>query len=307
VSTTYQPIFIAGPTAVGKTSLSLELAQRLNGEIISVDSMQVYRGLNIGTAKPSTDERERIPHHLIDNIELDQTFDAQQFVQQATITKQGIQERSKTPIFCGGTGLYFKALINGLDSLPPSDEALRKELEQIPLPELLLELSKLDPEWFEKIDQKNPRRVVRAIEIIRLTGKPVSTQRTTWKEKQPDSKQPLIVLSRSPETLRHRIESRVDKMFADGLVNETQALLEIGLKENETANRALGYRQVIEFLANIRSLDDTIALVKTKTWQFARRQLTWFRKQDNTQWIDLDQVSHNQQCEAILKTIAQAN
>ena len=301
--TTHQPIFIAGPTAVGKTSLSLELAQRLKGEIISVDSMQVYRGLNIGTAKPSADERERIPHHLIDHIELGQTFDVQQFVQQATLTQQEIQKRSNTPIFSGGTGLYFKALINGLDSLPPSDEALRKELEQIPLPELLLELSKLDPVWFEKIDQKNPRRVVRAIEIIRLTGKPVSAQRTTWKESQPDTKQPLIVLSRSPETLRHRIEARVDKMFTDGLVSETRALLEIGLKENETASRALGYRQVIEFLANVRSLDDTIALVKTKTWQFARRQSTWFRKQDNTHWIDLDQVSLNHPCEAILKII----
>ena len=265
--------------------------------------MQVYRGLNIGTAKPSADERERIPHHLIDHIELDQTFDVQRFVQQATIKKQEIQERSNTPIYCGGTGLYFKALIDGLDSLPPSDEALRKKLEQIPLPELLQELHELDPVWFEKIDQKNPRRVVRAIEIIRLTGKPVSAQRTTWKENQPHSTQPLSVLSRSPETLRHRIEARVDNMFADGLVSETRALLEMGLKENETASRALGYRQVIEFLDNVRSLDETIALVKTKTWQFARRQSTWFRKQDNTHWIDLDQVSFSHQCEAILKSI----
>lgn len=298
-----QPIFIAGPTAVGKTALSIKLAQRFNGEIISVDSMQVYRGLNIGTAKPSVEEREQIPHHLIDTIDLSQTFDVQQFVRLATAKKQEIQGRSKTPIFCGGTGLYFRAFINGLDSLPPSNEALRNELEQIPLPELLQELHESDPVWFEKIDQKNPRRVVRAIEIIRLTGKPVSAQRTTWKETQPDSSQPLIVLSRSPEMLRGRIDARVDKMFADGLVNETRALLESGLKENETASRALGYRQVIELHDKVRSLDDTIALIKTKTWQFARRQLTWFRKQDPTHWIDLDQVSLNNQCEAILKTI----
>ena len=297
--TPLKSIYLAGPTAVGKTALSLELAEQLNGEIISVDSMQVYKGLDIGTAKPSLQERKQIPHHLIDIVALDQTFDVQQFVKQSTNAKQQILERSKVPIFCGGTGLYYKALIQGLDSLPPSDESLRKDLEQIPVADLLQELSGSDPDWFEKIDQQNPRRVVRAIEIIRLTGKPVSAQRKTWEKDNSESDKPLIVLSRSPEALRARIESRVDKMFAEGLVDETRALLELGLNANETASRALGYRQVIEFLGQVRSLDDTIALVKTKTWQFARRQLTWFRKQTNTHWIDIDQNDFNGQIEAI--------
>ena len=175
-----RPIFLAGPTAAGKSALALQLAQRLNGEIISVDSMQVYRGLDIGTAKPSPADRQRAPHHLIDVADLDQTFDAAQFIRLAAAAVQEIQARGRRPIFCGGTGLYFKAYLEGLGNAPPKDPALRAQLEASPLPELLDELQRSDPATFQTIDRRNPRRVIRALEVIRLTGRPFSAQRARW-------------------------------------------------------------------------------------------------------------------------------
>lgn len=262
--------------------------------------MQVYRGLDIGTAKPSLAERTQIPHHLIDVVDLHQTFDAQQFSTQANAISAQLLDQSKTPIFCGGTGLYFRAFIDGFDAFPSSDPELRHALEQQPIEDLLRELEHSDPQWYDQIDRHNPRRIIRAIEIIRLTGKPVSAQRTTWNQADATNRPPLIVLTRAPETLRDRIETRVDEMFQSGLVEETNSLLHQGLRNNETARHALGYRQVIEHLEGVRSLDETIGLVKTKTWQFARRQLTWFRKQSNTQWVDLDQCSPGEQVDRIL-------
>jgi tRNA dimethylallyltransferase len=174
------PIFIAGPTAVGKSAIALELAERLGGEIISVDSMQVYRGLDIGTAKPSLDEQKKIPHHLIDVAEVDEAFDAAKFCSLAQKAVSEIQSRNRVPIFCGGTGFYFKAFLEGLGEAPPADASVRAALEKIPLAELLEELKRNDPITFDKIDRQNPRRIVRAVEVIRLTGKPFSAQRSKW-------------------------------------------------------------------------------------------------------------------------------
>ena len=165
-----RPIFLAGPTAVGKSVVALALAEKLGGEIISVDSMQVYRGLDIGTAKSSAAERARVPHHLIDVAELTEAFDATKFVVLAEKAVGEIQSRGRVPIFCGGTGLYFKAFLEGLGEAPPADEKLRAELEAAPLANLLRELEQRDPATFAKIDRQNPRRVIRAIEVIRLTG-----------------------------------------------------------------------------------------------------------------------------------------
>src|SRR4051812_41200252 len=165
------PVFIAGPTAVGKSEIALAVAEKIGGEIISVDSMQVYRGLDIGTAKPSAAERARVRHHLIDVVDITEPFDAAQFVRLATAAVAEIQSRGRVPIFCGGTGLYFKAFLEGLGDAPPADEALRAQLETVPLPELLAELTEKDPVTYEKIDRQNPRRVIRAVEVIRLTGK----------------------------------------------------------------------------------------------------------------------------------------
>lgn len=284
-----RPIFLAGPTAVGKSALALALAEKLGGEIISVDSMQVYRGLDIGTAKPTAAERARVPHHLIDVAELTEAFDAAKFVTLAQQTVTGIQSRGRVPIFCGGTGLYFKAYLEGLGEAPPSDEKLRAELEATPLAELLHELEERDLATFAKIDRNNPRRVIRALEVIRLIGKPFSAQRAAWNPSSilsPPSSH-FYCLSRPPADLHARINDRVDEMFATGLVEETRRLLDHGLEQNKTAMQAIGYRQVVEHLRGERTLPETIELVKIKTRQYAKRQLTWFRKHAAAKWIEL--------------------
>ena len=325
------PILIAGPTAVGKSEIALRLAEQLGGKIISADSMQVYRRLDIGTAKPSPADRARVPHHLIDICDLTESFDAAQFARLAHRAVAEIQSRGHVPVLCGGTGLYFKAFLDGLGEAPSADPRLRAELEAAPLEKLLAELRERDPITYEKIDRKNPRRVIRAVEVIRLTGKPFSAQQSRWGETFPGSrsadipirgftghscpvsgeadavspphelatgKSPepadknvcptsMIVFTRSTDDLHARINARVDAMFKRGLVDETRELLRRGLAENKTAMQAIGYRQVVEHLRGERSLKETIELVKIRTRQFAKRQLTWFRAQKNVEWIEL--------------------
>jgi tRNA dimethylallyltransferase len=280
--------FLAGPTAAGKSAVALELAQRIGGEIISVDSMQVYRGLDIGTAKPSQADLKRVPHHLIDVVDLNQSFDAATFARLASAAVAQIHSRGRVPIFCGGTGLYFNAYLHGLGPAPPADPGLRAELEAMPISQLLAELEKSDPLTFERIDRKNQRRVVRALEVIRLTGKPFSIQRPHWPDCAPTTPGRFIGLTRSPGQLQARIAKRVDEMFAQGLIAETRALMERGLEQNQTAMQALGYRQAVEHLRGQRGLAETIDLVKIRTRQFAKRQLTWFRRQMRLEWISLD-------------------
>ena len=264
------PVFIAGPTASGKSAVAYEIAQRLNGEIISVDSMQVYRGLDLGTAKPTIEERARIPHHNIDILELTESFDAAKFVART----KTIIKKIKQPIFCGGTGMYFSAWLEGLGESPQANATLRGELEKQDLETLVAELLKLDPATHATIDRKNRRRVVRAVEVIRLTGKPFSEQRAKWVSQAPQN---FFVLERDNEDLRQRIDTRVDAMIDAGLVTETCSLRSV-LENNPVAQQALGYRQVIGHLNDEQGLPETVALVKSRTWQFARRQMTWFRK-----------------------------
>jgi tRNA dimethylallyltransferase len=288
----YHPIFLAGPTAVGKSEIALRLAEQLGGEIISADSMQVYRGLDIGTAKPSPADRARVPHHLIDICDLTESFDAAQFARLAHCAVAKIQARGRVPILCGGTGLYFRAFLEGLGEAPPADATLRAELEATPLEKLLAELRERDPAAYEKIDKKNPRRVIRAVEVIRLTGKPFSAQRAEWNS---CHLSPVTChfycFTCSPADLHARINTRVDTMFARGLVDETRELLKHGLAENKTAMQAIGYRQVVDYLRGeprkLSGLPETIELVKIRTRQFAKRQLTWFRAQPDTQWLEL--------------------
>ena len=324
---------IAGPTAVGKSQIALQLAEQLGGEIISADSMQVYRGLDIGTAKPSPAERARVPHHLIDICDLTESFDAAQFARLAHRAVAEIQSRGHVPILCGGTGLYFKAFLEGLGEAPSADAKLRAELEATPLENLLEELRERDPATYEKIDKKNPRRVIRAVEVIRLTGKPFSAQRARWGETpgepqgqmelptREDARAPLTAsppaaprlpsdgsltchffgFTRQPADLHARIDARVDAMFARGLVDETRELLKRGLAENKTAMQAIGYRQVVEHLHGERSLKETIELVKIRTRQLAKRQLTWYRAQKNLEWIEL---KPDEPAEAVVEKLA---
>jgi tRNA dimethylallyltransferase len=286
-------LLLAGPTAVGKSAIALLLAEKLGGEIVSVDSMQVYRGLDIGTAKASRADRARVPHHLIDVVEVSEPFDAAQFVRLASQAVADIESRGRLPILCGGTGLYFKAFLEGLGQAPPADAALRAVLQATPLPELLRELAERDPATYERIDRQNPRRVIRALEVIRLTGKPFSAQRADWAHAPRTTHHAVHCLgfARSAADLRQRIEARVDAMFRQGWVAETEQLLKRGLAQNQTAMQALGYRQIVEHLRGERSLPDTIDLVKVRTRQFAKRQMTWFRRQLQLTWINLEPQS----------------
>ncbi len=282
-------VLLAGATAVGKSAIAMQLTDILNGELVSVDSMQVYRGLDIGTAKPSPAERARVPHHLIDVADLSEWFDAARFVHLAGEAVAGIRGRGRVPILCGGTGLYFKAFLEGLGSAPAGDPAIRAELRSRPMAELLEELERTDPKTFQHVDRQNPRRVIRALEVIRLTGRPFSDQRADWGQalRSEANYFVLVGLARSSPDLRLRIEARVDEMFRHGLVAETEQLLERGLDRNLAAMQALGYRQVVEHLRGERSLPNTIELVKNRTRRFAKRQMTWFRKQLSFRWFQV--------------------
>ena len=296
-------IYITGATASGKSALAMRLANTLGGEIISVDSMQVYCGLNIGTAKPSAQEQNEIQHHLIDVAQLSEAFDAAQFVSLAQQALKLIWKRGRVPIFCGGTGLYFRALIEGLGESPPSDESLRDELALMPIESLVAELRIKDPEAAKQVDLKNPRRVLRAIEVIRLTGRPYSEQRIGWNnvDKAPQN---LFCISREVDVLNQRIHKRVDEMFNQGLVEETQTLIKKGLRNNRNACQALGYRQVLDLLDGKLDLENVVQQVKTKTRQFAKRQRSWFRNQMKCKFLEWpDEEDLNSFSEQLLANI----
>jgi len=280
-------ICLAGATATGKSAVALALAERLGGEIVSVDSMQVYRGLDIGTAKPSAEERARVRHHLIDVAELTEGFDAARFARLAREAVGEIHERGRVAILCGGTGLYFKAFREGLGEAPPADVKLRAELEAAPMEELLGELERRDPATFGRIDKKNPRRVIRAVEVLRLTGKRFSEQRADWAgEKKGAGVKDFFGLVREAGDLRARIDARVEGMFRRGLVEEVKNLMGRGLAENQTAMQAIGYRQVVEHLRGEWSPGETVELVKVRTRQFAKRQMTWLRRHAKVEWVE---------------------
>ncbi|MBX3743789.1 MAG: tRNA (adenosine(37)-N6)-dimethylallyltransferase MiaA [Verrucomicrobiae bacterium] len=278
-------VLLAGPTASGKSAVALVLAEALGGEILTADSMQVYRGLDIGTAKPTAAERARVPHHLIDLVDPWESFDAARWLGCARWAHADVKGRGRASVVCGGTGLYFRAWLEGLDDDCPSDPDQRAALESMPLGELLQELEAGDPETWARVDRSNPRRVIRAVERLRRTGRAGAGGLGAVVEGRDAGM--VVVLRRTPADLRRRIDSRVDAMFAGGLVEETRGLLERGLRGNRTAMQAIGYRQVVEHLEGLADLPDTIARVKTRTWQFARRQMTWFRHQMAARWIDV--------------------
>lgn len=282
------PVLIAGPTASGKSDVAVALAELISGEVVSVDSMQVYRRLDVGTAKPTREMQGRVRHHLIDVVGLADSFDAARFVRMAGEAVSAIQARGRVPILCGGTGLYFNAWLGGLGEAPAPDPVLRAELEALPTAELLDELARRDWQTFDEIDVNNRRRVVRAVEVIRLTGKPFSVQRAAWPERAPAVAGRSFGLERSREELVRRIEGRVERMFSEGLVEETRCLLRDGLADNRTAAQAIGYRQVMEHLAGERGLRETVEVVKARTRQYAKRQLTWFRQQLDLEWIQVE-------------------
>ncbi|MBI5684657.1 MAG: tRNA (adenosine(37)-N6)-dimethylallyltransferase MiaA [Verrucomicrobia bacterium] len=288
--TPHAPVFLIGPTAAGKTAVALELARRFDAEIVSADSMQVYRGMDIGTAKPSSAERAAVPHHLIDVVEVSERFDVARYVALANAAIAGIQRRGKTPLIVGGTGLYLRALTEGLSETPDAEPALRAELEDMGRERVLDELRRADPEAAARIGPHNFRRIVRALEICRLTGQRSSDLRRRWlaasgRDGAADPRPLMHGLERDRADLYARCGARVEAMFSSGLADEVRSLLSRGLTENTTACQALGYKEVIAHLRGEATLQETVALVKTRTRQFAKRQLTWFRHQARVEWI----------------------
>jgi tRNA dimethylallyltransferase len=295
---THAPVFLTGPTAVGKTAVALALAHRFGAEIVSADSMQVYRGMDIGTAKPTPAERAAVPHHLIDVVEVSERFDVARYVALAHAAIADIQHRGRTPLIVGGTGLYLRALTEGLSEAPDADPALRAELEALGREPVLDELRRADPEAAARIGPHNFRRLVRALEICRLTGRKSSDLRRQWDRSRP----PLMHgLERDRADLYARCDARVEAMFRAGLVDEVRSLLPRGLAENITARQALGYKEVIAHLRGEATLEETVEMVKTRTRQFAKRQLTWFRHQARVEWI---RVAANDETETVVERLA---
>jgi len=292
---------IVGPTASGKTALGITLAQKFNGEIVSADSRQIYRGMDIGTAKPTVAERNTIPHHLIDIHYPNEDYTVAEYKHDAIVAINSIIANGKIAILVGGTGLYIKAVLENLD-IPATraNPKLRAEIEyeiaRDGLEAVFKRLVTLDPEAAYVVDPKNPRRVVRALEVAITTGEPFTAQR---KKTEPLFDTLTLGLDAPMETLRERIDRRVEMMMRDGLVNEVSALIK-KYGPTPVAFDAIGYREIIDYLNGMASLEDAIAAIKMNTWRYAKRQITWFKKTPAIQWIK-DSNDALPLCEIFLK------
>ncbi len=284
-------IVILGPTAVGKTEVSILLAEKLGAEIISADAFQVYRGMDIATAKPSLSQRERASHHLIDILDLDQSYSASDFRQRALLLISEIKERGKVPLIVGGSGLYLKALVDGFFEAPPADPAYRKTLlrrEEEDPGSLYRDLQSHDPVAARRIYPRDRKRIVRALEVFHLTGRPISGFQTQWKKGAAGADFFLVGLSRKREDLYARINLRVRRMFEDGLEEETASLLERGASSNPVAWQALGYREVAGYLRGDYSPAEAEERLCRNSRHYARRQLTWWRRDERIKWVNIN-------------------
>ncbi len=285
---------IVGPTGSGKTKLSLIVAEKLNGEIISADSRQVYRYMDIGTAKPPLEERERIKHYFIDELNPDEEFNAGVFGEKGREIIEDIFSRGKVPIVVGGSGLYIKSLIDGFFEGPGADwelrEILYKKANELGKEVLYEELKKVDPISAEKIHPNNLKRVIRALEVFYITGKPISQLQQTIKP-EIDFKTIQVGLNWDRKKLYKRIEQRVDEMIKAGLIDEVKKLRELGYDKNLNSLQTVGYKEVFDYLDGLISYDEMIRLIKRNSRRYAKRQLTWFRQDKRIIWLDVDEYT----------------
>ena len=290
--------FIVGPTATGKSDLAADIACEVGAEIVSADAFQIYRGLNLLTAKPDAATLAEVPHHLIGTIPLTEDMNAEKFRQAAICAIQEINSRGKLAIVAGGSGLYIRALTHGLAPLPKSDPQLREKLNLMTLEDLHAELTKLDPETAQKIDTKNRRRLVRAVEICLLTRKPASevvaegVNLGSLPDARPRSAPaaPGVFVFRDREELYNRINQRVESMFHDDVIGEVRATG----PTSETASQMIGLREILELLAGNKSCAQCLAEIQQATRRYAKRQLTWFRRQTNFLPLNLSFLTHNE-------------
>lgn len=308
-------ILILGPTAGGKTDLAVALAQRFDGEIISADSMQVYRQLNAGTAKPTTDQLQAVPHHMIDVIDADQPWTVADWLEQTEATLAELHRRGKWPIVVGGTNLYIKALLQGLFDGPPPDPQFRDSLDAIESPQLHERLRTVDPTAADRIEPNDRKRIIRALEVHHHTGQPISKLQQQWQrdaQRNPTYRyNPILLgLHYSPAVINPRINARVMRMFEpdderEGLIEETQRLENAGML-GPTARKALGTKQVLEHLHGLRNREKTIEQVKIETRRFAKAQRTWLKRYRYVHWMDADQLSPSQWTAAAIQHVAEA-
>jgi tRNA dimethylallyltransferase len=279
---------LAGPTGVGKTECAIDLAHRLGGEIINADSMQVYRCMDIGTAKPSAAQRARVPHHLLDVVDPDEPFDAAQYLQQAQPVIEALHGRGKMPLVVGGTGLYMKVLTRGICPVPPGDPAVKRqllqELESAGPARLHGKLLQIDAESARRIHSNDRQRIVRALEVFRVTGKPLSHWQAGHGFREPLYRTLKLFLSRPREELYRRIDARVETMMAEGFLDEVRGLLARAYSPRLKSMQSLGYRQLISHLQGKYSLPEAVHDIQRDTRRYAKRQITWFRADAEFIW-----------------------
>ena len=282
-------IAIVGATATGKSEVGLALAEELRGEIVNADALQVYRGFDVGTAKPGAEERTRVPHHLIDILDPHERWSAGEFARRAREAIAGIEERGNVPIVVGGSGLYLRALFEGISPIPPGDPGVRSELrralEEEGLPALAGELARVDPETAARLGAGDTQRILRALEVARVSGRPLSS----WIKEQPFGTQRVdairVGLTLPRSVLYDRIAGRVARMVEQGWVEEVARLLAQGLDPGLPAFQAIGYRQIVRHLEGEWSLEDAIGETVKATRRFAKRQETWFRREPEVTWF----------------------
>lgn len=290
-----QPLVLAvvGPTASGKTTVSLLLAERLSAEVVSADSRQIYKHLDIGTAKPTRADRRRVKHYFVDILEPHQEYSAGQFGQEARRVIEKVLKRGRLPILVGGSGLYVKSVIDGLFEGPGKDPVVRARLEEQLDHEgvegLFETLKKVDPAAAAKMTEVKRRQVIRALEVYYITGKPISEFHAE-QETKPRFKAIQVGLKWGREELYERISQRVDRMISDGLVDEVRGLRIKGYDRRLNALNTVGYKEVFDYLERLRNLGDTIALIKQNTRRFAKRQLTWFRADKRIRWVPMSRT-----------------
>ncbi|MCS7304777.1 MAG: tRNA (adenosine(37)-N6)-dimethylallyltransferase MiaA [Thermoguttaceae bacterium] len=284
---------LSGPTASGKTEIGLALAELLGAEILSMDSMAVYRGMDIGTAKPSPEQQQRVRHHLIDLIEPDQEFSLAQYLAAAHQAVADIRARGRLPLFVGGTPLYLKALLRGIFQGPPADPDFRRRMyeqaQRFGHEHLHRRLAQVDPAAAARLHPHDLRRVIRALEVYEKTGIPISTWQKQFGQGRSAQQCRVFVLDWPPEKLSERINRRVEAMFAAGFIDEVRRLKALPKGLGKTARQAVGYQEVLEYLDGVRDLRSTIALVQQRTRQFAKRQRTWFRSLSECRLLPLNE------------------
>ena len=288
-------IAVVGPTASGKTSLAVSIAEAFNGSVVSADSMQIYKHMEIATAKPTAEEMHGIKHYLIDFLDMDESYSVGQYVIDAKKAVNEIVSEGKTPVLCGGTGLYVDSLINGIDFTDDSkDEKVRAELKALldekGLDCLIEILRELDPQSAERLSaERNPKRIMRAIEFYRTTGTTITQQNETSRLRGSEFNALIFGLTASDrQYIYDRINLRVDIMLQSGLLEEAKAVLSSDL--SDTAKGAIGYRQLKPYFDGEKSLDECIERLKIETRHYAKRQLTWFKRNENIRWINIDEL-----------------